>query len=806
MEQVTITFILDDKEIKIQGSKDEQINEILKKYTKESKNQNKIIEFYHNGNRIGEEVQNLKIKDVNNNDNEITIIVKEKKLNNFLNSSIAPAPVPINEIKHSKDIICPICKKCCIISFKDYKLNLHKCGIRSHIINNILLNEYEKTQLIDDKKFCNNCHNETIDYNNNKFYRCLTCIMNLCSKCKSLHNEDHIVVDQGSVNYKCKHHGTIFSSYCELCEENLCYICEDFHKDHNIINFKTLIPKYNVRQKLNEFRLKIDKFNEDIKSIIDKLNFVSNGLEVIYKINNDIINNYEKKNKNYQIYKNIFSINEYNKEIMKDIEQIITANNNIQKFEYIEKMYHHMTVKNEIKSKDVMRINSNVKSISSKKRKLKLTNTTRKTDKYEKKDDDIIIEYKIPKNNTKIMIFGSEFIKNNGDICEIYINDKYRDISQTIDLKTCKIENDILEIKLRVLDTLTNLSYMFSGCLTLYSLQNLSKLKTNNVTKMNHLFNMCESLTSISDISKWNISKVTDISYMFNGCKSLSSLPDISNWNTINVEEMRNIFSGCKALKSMPDISNWNVSKISNLSYVFNDCYSLKSLSDISKWDIKNVKDINHMFSNCFSLESLPDLSKWNITNINNIIYLFYGCKSLILLPDISKWNISNATNLISVFGNCESIEELPDISKWDTKNIIDMSKLFYNCYNLLSLPDLSKWNTDNVTNMSFMFYYCQSLTNIPDISKWNTSNVTDLNNMFCGCDSLKEYPNISSWDVAKVKDMSYMFANCYSLKNKLDISKWNVSQDTKKEQMFYYISEDTPSNERINKEACLII
>ena len=118
MEQVTLRFISDDKEIKIQGNKDDKLDEILKKYIKESKNNNQIIDFYHNGDRIEENKQNLKIEDINNNDNEITFIVKENKLNNFLNSSIQPAPLlidPIKEIKHSKDIICPVCKKCCII-------------------------------------------------------------------------------------------------------------------------------------------------------------------------------------------------------------------------------------------------------------------------------------------------------------------------------------------------------------------------------------------------------------------------------------------------------------------------------------------------------------------------------------------------------------------------------------------------------------------------------------------------------------------------------------------------------------------
>ena len=725
MDEVTLNFVLNGNEMRIKGNKKQQLKQIFKKYLSEINKKGQNIDFFHEGDIINND---LKLEDINNNEEEITIIVKEKKVNNYLSSSIQAAPIPmIKEIKYSKDIICPLCKKSCIISFNDYKLNLNKCGIKFHHTDNILLNEYNKTQIIDEKKKCNNCQNKNnFLNNNNKFYSCLTCNMSLCPFCKSSHDDNHIIVDQGAVNYKCKEHGETYISYCQICIKNLCNLCEKSHdKKHEIIDYRKLIPNDDISKNLNVLREKIDKFNNEIKSIIDKLNGVINNMEIYYKINSDIFNSYQKTKKNYQTYINVQNINESSKLVIKDIDQIINLNNEIKKFEYINKINYKMNKKNglrhtntKINFNDIYGIKNN--NNNNENQKLKLTNTIIKTDKYEKKANDIKIEYKIPKNTSKIKIFGNEFIKNNKKKCQIYINDKYHEIVQNIDLRTCQIENDILEVILRPIENITNMSSMFSGCISLYSISDISKLNTNNVTKMNHLFNMCESLSSLSDISKWNISKVTDISYMFNGCKSLSFLPDISKWNTINVVEMRNLFCGCKALKSLPDISKWNISKVNNLSYLFNECSSLKSLPDISKWDLKEVIDINHMFSNCFSLESLPDLSFWNTSKINNIIYLFCGCKSLIKLPDISKWDISNVNNLICIFASCEALEELPDISNWNTTNVIDMSKAFYNCYGLLSLPDISKWNTKNVTNMNYMFYYCQSL---------------EKKDMFKGCD-----------------------------------------------------------------------
>ena len=48
------------------------------------------------------------------------------------------------------------------------------------------------------------------------------------------------------------------------------------------------------------------------------------------------------------------------------------------------------------------------------------------------------------------------------------------------------------------------------------------------------------------DISKWITNNVTDISYLFYGCKSLYSLPDISKWNTNKVTKISCLFEGCE--------------------------------------------------------------------------------------------------------------------------------------------------------------------------------------------------------------------------------------------------------------------
>jgi len=62
--------------------------------------------------------------------------------------------------------------------------------------------------------------------------------------------------------------------------------------------------------------------------------------------------------------------------------------------------------------------------------------------------------------------------------------------------------------------------------------------------------------------------------YMFSGCLSLTSIPDISNWKVNKVNNMLKIFSNCPSLSFLPNLSNWDCKKI-NLKSNDNNFISL---------------------------------------------------------------------------------------------------------------------------------------------------------------------------------------------------------------------------------------
>ena len=237
----------------------------------------------------------------------------------------------------SKEIICPECKTNILINIYDFKINLYECK-NSHVINNLLLNEFYETQKIDKNEIeCSECK-ETLE----KYFICNTCNKNLCLFCKSTHDKNHIIINYEDQNYKCRKHNESFIKYCKKCKEDLCFFCENEHKSHNIFDFKEiLINKNELIKKLEELKSIIDIFKNKtniIKEILDK---TMNIIEIYYKINKDYINNYNINKRNYYNLNILFNLNIDNKILIKELSPIINGDkfNSIFQFAF-DKFYN----------------------------------------------------------------------------------------------------------------------------------------------------------------------------------------------------------------------------------------------------------------------------------------------------------------------------------------------------------------------------------------------------------------------------------------------------------------------------------
>ena len=109
------------------------------------------------------------------------------------------------------------------------------------------------------------------------------------------------------------------------------------------------------------------------------------------------------------------------------------------------------------------------------------------------------IKNELGEEMSKNKLFGEIFVRNNKENCKIVINGKEKELVSFYDIEKLE-ENRILEIKLKGINIIKNMSFMFCGCLSLLSLPDISKWNTNSVTNMVGIFFGCSSLTELPDI------------------------------------------------------------------------------------------------------------------------------------------------------------------------------------------------------------------------------------------------------------------------------------------------------------------
>ena len=224
MAEVNLIFLYKGQNIEIQAKRDQYMKDIFSSLNNKVSKEVKNLIFLYNGQIINE---NLKLEQINNKDNRITIYVQE-----LANEDTQKE----EDNSEKKNILCPICGKSCIINIDDYKITLNRCE-NEHNKANIFLKDYNEIQnSIKSKILCNKCKEEKTKIFGHKLYACCNCNINLCPICKSTHDKNHIIIDYNSKNYTCFIHGERYTSYCQDCNKNLCDICElEHNKKHKFI-------------------------------------------------------------------------------------------------------------------------------------------------------------------------------------------------------------------------------------------------------------------------------------------------------------------------------------------------------------------------------------------------------------------------------------------------------------------------------------------------------------------------------------------------------------------------------------------
>ncbi len=151
---------------------------------------------------------------------------------------------------------------------------------------------------------------------------------------------------------------------------------------------------------------------------------------------------------------------------------------------------------------------------------------------------------------------------------------------------------EITEVDILVDSTHTDLSYMFSGCTNLTSV-NTEGWDTSNVTNMTCMFDGCSSLTEFDMVDFDSSSSSVRMAGMFRNCTALTTLDVLSN-RTITVNHVGEMFKGCSQLVTL------NLSAISmaacgsdaGATTMFTDCTALTNL--VAPKQIRTSIDVSY--------------------------------------------------------------------------------------------------------------------------------------------------------------------------------------------------------------------
>ena len=363
---------------------DENMKEICQRFSNKVGIELSKVYFLYGGETldINKKLINI-LKDCDKNSKRINILVYpyEPKNEN-------------NNLEISKEIICNKCGNICLINFNGYKINLSECS-NNHNMNDISLKDFQNLQKIDSLKIiCHDCKNNN-KKNSYNFYKCLTCKKDLCPLCMNQAHKAHDIIEYNKINYICNLHNESFSSFCKKCNKNLCMFCESEHEDkENIILYRDILPKKDVmKNQIEELKNSINKFKEKIQEIKNILDNINISLEIYFNINNNLLNNFEKKNRNFQLFKNMDEIIVNNINILKELNVIKNENDKIKFFINAFKIYEKMNNKN---SNSIQKENINLenKNFQQEQKLMNINKSVQNISLIEKQENQIKIENK----------------------------------------------------------------------------------------------------------------------------------------------------------------------------------------------------------------------------------------------------------------------------------------------------------------------------------------------------------------------------------------------------------------------------
>lgn len=304
------------------------------------------------------ENENSSNNDINNESVGSNDYSSENELDlNFISDNDKDKFKSIDKIEK---IVCPKCGKIPSLEIDPKSYTVKSQCPDNHILKQKLVDFIYQSNLKIPKTIkCSSCKktNEELKNEEKDIYKCI-CEEIICEECKEKHEAiddskiNHELIKYSEFEFQCHCSGE-FSDYlyfCINCNENLCSTCQIEHveknKDHSIICYSDEIDKNltdnKIKEKKDNFQIQKDNINDFIENLDEwkkkfdsKIENLKNNLELFLKVNEYILDSFDKLSMNQQTIDNIKNLNFSYDQLINEFNKNNNDNNFENKYGYL---------------------------------------------------------------------------------------------------------------------------------------------------------------------------------------------------------------------------------------------------------------------------------------------------------------------------------------------------------------------------------------------------------------------------------------------------------------------------------------
>ena len=258
------------------------------------------------------------------------------------NDNYPPANAITQDEKDYPIIRCEDCHELLFINFNLNKKEIQLICEKEKKTKNIPFDTFFETlDKYKDMNCCEFCKNKNPSQ---IYYLCKECSNKiLCKNCFNEHDKKHDTIKL-KIDSTCRKHYNPYESYCPKCKEHKCSYCSIDHDESHEKDEFTLKKKLFKKNKIDAFKANIkrinnlkkeieQKINSLIKELEDKIKSINNlrnnffeSLDKQMKFSELMLDNYEKKLKDFDL--NYYNISNLEKQINFNLLQLNYNENN----------------------------------------------------------------------------------------------------------------------------------------------------------------------------------------------------------------------------------------------------------------------------------------------------------------------------------------------------------------------------------------------------------------------------------------------------------------------------------------------